>query len=193
MAAQEDRTLSRPQLQTFYNLIGQIDPIAFDAALCQWLNAHEGNLPRDLALDGKVLRGTKDIEGRRLALVALIEKRSQRLVAQQPLRIIQDDKESKQEGELTAARHLLAAVPSLEGATVTGDAMFARTDIAQAIVQEKGGDYLLALKDNNPTLHEQSAQAFESRHPGAALPFFGPASRSATTADTSNGKCGCCP
>ena len=202
-----------PSYSAFYNLLGQIDTSAFDAALCQWLNAHEGDLPRDLALDGKVLRGTKDMDGKRLALVALIEKNTQRLVAQQPMRVIKDNDKSKQEGELTAARRLLKEVPSLEGATVTGDAMLLRAaprrsplrcapgqpcglavsparltrkDIVKSIVQEKGGEYLLAIKDNNSTLYKQIQRAFEGNQPGAVVPFFSKAPKSERTAGTSN-------
>lgn len=151
-----------PSYNAYYNLIGQMDAAAFDEALCEWLNAREGQLPRDLALDGKVLRGTDNGQGRRLALIGLIENRSRRMVAQQPARIIEQDEGSKQEGELTAARRLLRKVPALDNAVVTGDAMFARADIAQSIVQDKGGDYLLALKDNNPTLAQEVRERFDA-------------------------------
>lgn len=152
---------THPCYNAFYNLLGKMDAAAFDAALCGWLGQREGILPRDLALDGKVLRGTGDGEGKRLGLVALIERRSQRPVAQQAARVVPGDDGSKQEGELTAARRLLRESPPLDNAVVTGDAMFARTDVAHAIVQEKGGDYLLALKDNNPTLAAEVARRFE--------------------------------
>ena len=86
-------------------------------------------------------------------------------------------KDSKHEGELTAARHLLEQVPALDHAAITGDAMFARSDIAQSIVQDKGGDYVLALKDNNPTLAEEVRQRFDTAihgtQVGRELPFFG--------------------
>jgi hypothetical protein len=150
-----------PSYNAYYNLIGKMDAAAFDAALCQWLNGHDGLLPRDLALDGKVLRGTDDGDGHRLCLIALIENRTQRPVAQQPARVIAGDDKSKQEGELTAGRRLLGEIPALDNAVVTADAMFARADIARTIVQDKGGDYLLALKDNNPILAGQVTKRFD--------------------------------
>jgi hypothetical protein len=173
-----------PSYNAYYNLIGQMDAAGFDAALCKWLSAHDGSLPRDLALDGKVLCGTADGDGHRLALIALIEKQTQRLVAQQPTQVIHGDTGSKQEGELTAARRLLQGVPALDHATITGDAMFTRGDIAQTIVQDKGGDYLLALKDNNPTLAAEVCQRFEKAvqqpargkvNAAQERPFFGKA------------------
>jgi hypothetical protein len=173
-----------PGYSAYYNLIGQMDAEAFDGALCRWFEEREGCLPKDLALDGKVLRGTADGEGRRLTLIALVEKHTQRPVAQQAARVLQGDQDSKQEGELTAARRLLENLPGLDNAVVTADAMFARTDIAQSIVMDKGGNYVLALKDNNPTLHAQAKAAFDavvggSRRPQSPIaappPFFGKA------------------
>jgi hypothetical protein len=165
-----------PAYNAYYNLIGQMDVEGFDTALCAWLARHEGALPKDLALDGKVLRGSADKNGRRLNLIALIENQTQRPVAQKPTRLIADNEKSKQEGELTAARRLLRAAPALDNAVITADAAFTRGDIAQSIVMEKGGDYLLALKDNNPKLHQQVKDTFEqSDQPGRARPLFGKA------------------
>ena len=163
-----------PSYNAYYNLIGQMDAPGFDAALCAWLSARDGSLPRDLALDGKVLRGSADGSGHQLALIALIENANQRLIAQQPKRVIPADEHSKQEGELTAARRLLRESPPLDHAVITADAMFTRADIAQSIVQGKGGDYLLALKDNNPTLAAQVQQRFEQAGTSstAEKPFF---------------------
>jgi len=56
----------------------------------------------------------------------------------------------------------LQQVPALDHAVITGDAMFTRGDIAQSIVADKGGDYLLALKDNNPTLAEEVRARFDA-------------------------------
>jgi hypothetical protein len=186
-----------PSYKAYYNLIGKMDATAFDTALCQWLNAREGSLPRDLALDGKVLRGTADAGGRRLALIALIENKTQRLVAQQPARILPDNGGSKQEGELTAARRLLRQAPALDNAVVTGDAMFTRADIAQTIVRDKGGDYLLAIKDNNPTLAAQVRGRFEAANapcgPGGEPPLFGGERWRTSTAGSKCARPGCCP
>lgn len=185
-----------PSYNAHYNLIGQMDAEAFDAAMCEWFSRHEGALPSDLALDGKVLRGTKDRSGRRLELIALIENKTQRPVAQQAARVLGEGEAQKQEGELTAARRLLKAVPSLEGATVTADALFTHRDIAQSIVQDKGGDYVSAVKANQPKLHAQVKQSFAaatSGKPGSMPPFFGRARSKKLTTASSNAASACCP
>ena len=162
-----------PSYSVYYNLIGQMDAAAFDAALCAWMSARQGNLPRDLAIDGKVLRGTRDANGLKLELIALIENKTQRLVAQEAAEVISGSDEHKQEGELTAARRLLAGLPGIEGTTISGDALLSVDDVAHTIVQDKGGEYVLAVKANQPTMLEQIQAAFAARHAGAATPFFG--------------------
>ena len=55
--------------------------------------------------------------------------------------------------EITAIPQLLKLL-DIAGATVTIDAMGCQKDIADQIV-EQGGDYVPAVKDNQPTLHEE--------------------------------------
>lgn len=162
-----------PSYNAYYNLIRQMDARAFDSAISQWLNARDGILPRDLAIDGKVLRGTTDAKGFKLELIALVENKNQRLVGQAAAEVLSEADTDKQEGELTAARRLLRETPTLEGATVTADALYTVGDIAHTIVQEKGGDYILAVKGNQPALHKHVQSAFASSHPGAPRPLFG--------------------
>ncbi len=62
------------------------------------------------------------------------------------------------ENEIVAIPRLLKLI-DLRGATVTIDAMGCQTAIAAAIVEE-GGDYILQVKDNHPTLRRQIAGFF---------------------------------
>ena len=57
--------------------------------------------------------------------------------------------------EINAIPDLLAQL-ELAGAVVTIDAMGCQKSVAQAIVKQEA-DYVLALKDNHPTLHEEVA------------------------------------
>ena len=78
------------------------------------------------------------------------------------------------ENEITAIPELLALL-SLKGAIVTIDAIGCQKKIAAAI-REKGADYLLALKENQPTLHrdvtdfliEQRAVGFQDCAAGSS-------------------------
>ncbi|MFL9989737.1 ISAs1 family transposase, partial [Paraburkholderia sediminicola] len=62
--------------------------------------------------------------------------------------------------EITAIPELLEAL-QLKGAIVTIDAMGCQRDIARRIV-EAGADYVLAVKENQPTLHRRIREAFEA-------------------------------
>jgi len=60
--------------------------------------------------------------------------------------------------EITASADVLALL-LLTGVVVTGDAMFTQHAIAETIV-EAGNDYLLVVKENQPTLHDEIATLF---------------------------------
>jgi predicted transposase YbfD/YdcC len=55
---------------------------------------------------------------------------------------------------------LFRIVLELRGATVTIDAMGCQREIAETILAG-GGDYLLAVKDNQPTLHQDLQTTFD--------------------------------
>ena len=64
------------------------------------------------------------------------------------------------------ATPLLLERLALAGALVTMDAMGCQTRIAQAIL-DRGGDYLLAIKDNHSNLHDEIRRLFDD--PGTRL------------------------
>src|ERR1043166_8555741 len=72
--------------------------------------------------------------------------------------------------EITAIPKLLALL-DLHGALVTVDAMGCQKEIAEQII-EQGGDYVLAVKENQPTLHTQIEQlddaAWAKDYPGVS-------------------------
>jgi predicted transposase YbfD/YdcC len=65
--------------------------------------------------------------------------------------------------EITAALALLKSLP-LDGAVVTGDAEFCQRAICSA-VRDQGGDYLFAVKANQPGLMADIAVAFGDAFP----------------------------
>ena len=67
--------------------------------------------------------------------------------------------------EHKAALELLGVLP-LEGKVITGDAMFTHRDVCSAVI-DGGGDYVLPVKENQPTLSRDIAAAFAE--PGAGL------------------------
>ena len=106
---------------------------------------------KQIAIDGKTLRGSGTSKLGPLHLVSA-------WAAANPLSLGQVAVDGKS-NEITAIPRLLDIL-DVEGALVTIDAMGCQKDIAAAI-RAKKGDYLLTVKDNQPTLLEDIQQCFE--------------------------------
>jgi hypothetical protein len=139
-----------PCVATLHRVFKALDVAAFEQALGGWL-AQTGVAPTDaLALDGKTLRGIhgEDIPG--VHLVAAYAHAAQTVLGQ-----LQAAGKGQ---ELAAAEHLLDQLP-LAGRLVTGDALLTQRTVAERIVA-RGGDYLLPVKDNQPSLRAELEGAF---------------------------------
>lgn len=68
------------------------------------------------------------------------------------------------EGELTIAATVLAQLP-LAGRLLTGDAQYCQRTLCQQVV-ERGGDYLVTVKENQPDLFGEIALLFDQPPPG---------------------------
>jgi hypothetical protein len=84
---------------------------------------------------------------------------------------------AKKENEIPAARRLLARIP-ITGRLVSLDAMHTQHQTAGQVVIDAGADYLLTLKDNQPTLLETAQtlvpSAFFPSGPGGTQQTDGP-------------------
>lgn len=129
-----------PSYSVFYQVLKRMDAEEFARRLCAWLQAAAGTLPAALALDGKMIRD-------QIGLITLAEHEDGSPYAM----ALMDQKEGTERCELSAAQELLETLPALDGKTITGDALHCQKETARIIV-EKGGDYLLQLKANQPTL-----------------------------------------
>lgn len=130
-----------PNASALGKVFRRLDVAALEAALSAWL-AGRGADTGHLALDGKTLRGSADgdVPGRHL--VAAYATAHAAVVGQ--LEVARTTNEHK------AALQLLGVLP-LAGRVVTADAMFTHRDVCDTITHA-GGDYLLAVKDNQGTL-----------------------------------------
>src|SRR5712692_8077961 len=128
----------------------RLDVAAFEAVLGAWLQ-QTGVAPTDpLAVDGKTLRG---LHGGQIPGVHLVSAYTHEAGA-----IVAQLRTAGKGQELAAAKTVLAQVP-LVGRLVTTDALLTQREIAQQVV-DGGGDYLLPVKDNQPSLRADLAEAF---------------------------------
>jgi DDE_Tnp_1-associated/Domain of unknown function (DUF4338) len=146
-----------PGYDVFYQVLTRMDPEAFAALLAGWLQARAGTLPAALALDGKMIR---DHIG--LLTLARHEDGAPHALA------VYDQKENTPRCEQTAAAALLDKLPALDGQLLTADPLHCQRGLARTIV-EKGGDYLLQIKGNQPRLLGQ-AQKFDALQGTPFLP-----------------------
>ena len=108
---------------------------------------------KHIALDGKTGRGSVDYANGKSAIHTL-----NAWCVESGIVIGQMDVEEKT-NEITAAPELLKLL-DIRGATVTMDAMGCQTEIASAVIKG-GGNYLLAVKENQPSLYHDIETAFK--------------------------------
>ena len=135
-----------PSHDTLSDVLGRIDPVAFQTAFTAWATAAlPGLAGEQVCVDGKAVRGSRDGANPAVHLVSAFAGRARWVLAQQAV--------AEKANEITAIPDLLGLL-DLRGAVVSIDAMGCQKAIAQTIV-EAGADYVLALKDNHPTLCEE--------------------------------------
>jgi hypothetical protein len=130
-----------------------LDPDQFRAAFQRFMMAFAKQCQGVVAIDGKVLRRSFDRASRKSPLhMVSAWGCEQRMVLAQ---VATDTKSN----EITAVPKLLAML-SLQGTIVTADALNCQRSIAEQIVNQ-GGNYALALKENQPTLHADVVLLFD--------------------------------
>jgi Transposase DDE domain len=139
------REVRRPKKTTFTRVLHEVDDDVVERVLLRWQDQILGP-PQDriVIFDGKKIRhggveivNAVDSQGRFLGSVVTESKSN----------------------EIPAARQLLDG-QDLLGKIGVGDALHTQTERAQQIVFEKGGDYLLTVKGNQPTLQKNLETLF---------------------------------
>ena len=152
-----------PSHDTFSRIFRLLDPEQFSGCFGRFMArfAAEHGV---IAIDGKVSRRSFDRASGKSALhMVSAWGCEERLVLAQ---VATDTKSN----EITAVPKLLAML-SLKGSIVTVDALNCQRAIAQQIV-DQGGDYALALKGNQGSLHADIRDFLDD--PGTPVPSSGP-------------------
>jgi len=137
-----------PCQDTFERVFARLDPDAFERCFMSWAAALAESSGGELvAIDGKKIRRSFAHAWDHSTATHLVSA----FVHENATVLGQLSVDCK-ENEIVAIPRLLELL-DLAGATVTIDAMGCQCEIAGKIV-ENGGDYVLAVKDNQPTLHD---------------------------------------
>jgi len=135
-----------PSHDTFSRVFRLLDPTAFAGCFTAFMQRFADTLQGVVAIDGKTLRRSFDRASSQSPLHMLHAwSAEQRLLLGQ---LAVDGKSN----EITAVPKLLELL-TLKGCIVTADALNCQRAIAAKVI-ERGGDYVLALKGNQGSLHE---------------------------------------
>lgn len=141
-----------PSHDTFNRVFALLQPSTLQEVLLPWVGERRGLPGEWIHLDGKTLRGTR-CKRQKLKALHVVSA----WAGQTGLTLGQVAVDTKS-NEITALPQLLDLL-DLQDKIVTIDAMGCQTELAQAIV-EGGGDYVLAVKGNQPTLHTALQDTF---------------------------------
>ena len=134
-------------------MFAALDARRFEACFIRWMSALIPTLTGQIvAIDGKTVRRSYERGQRPIHLVSAYGTGLGAVLGQV--------RTAGKSNEITAIPELPEAL-ELKGAIVTIDAMGCQRNIARRIV-EAGADYVLAVKENQPTLHRRICNAFEA-------------------------------
>jgi type II secretory pathway component PulL len=137
-----------PSDSTFFRVINQVDAAHFEQIVGAWLVEQEISVLARLAVDGKVLRGSRRGDGKPLQLLSAVSHRLRLTLAQVPI--------EEKSNEIPALQPLLRSLPNLEGSLITADAMHCQQESSRFVTQELGADYLWGLKGNQSGVLEKA-------------------------------------
>jgi predicted transposase YbfD/YdcC len=142
-----------PCHDTFGRVFARLDPVELEQCFLAWVRSVTGELAAQVvAIDGKTLRRSHDrAHGKPAVHLVSAWATASRLVLGQVA-------VAAKSNEITAIPALLRLL-DLHDCTVTIDAMGCQTAIARQI-RAQGADYVLALKQNQPTLAAEVADCF---------------------------------
>lgn len=144
-----------PSYDTFWWLLVRLDPSQTEMLFCQWSATLSKNEIEDLiAIDGKRVRGASNKKNQPNSVLHMVSAWS----SGRGLVLGQVKTEAKS-NEITAIPALIQSL-DIKGATITIDAMGCQKEIARVII-EKGANYVLMVKDNQPKLLDEIQNYFE--------------------------------
>lgn len=145
-----------PSDDTLRRFFRTLDPDVFRDRFMAWVKTLRA-LPEAsvIAIDGKTSRRSHDGEMAALHLVSTFASEARLVLGQQ--------KTAEKSNEITAIPELLDLL-DIAGHIITIDAMGTQKAIAAKII-DKGADYVLALKGNQGTLHDDVRLFFEQMPP----------------------------
>ena len=149
---------------TFSRVFNLLDAAVFEACFIKWMQHLCPSVAGQvIPIDGKSVRRSHDGEQRMAHLVSAWHTAAGVVLGQV--------KTAEKSNEITAIPELLDAL-NIEGATITIDAMGCQHTIIEKIIDKKA-DYIVAVKDNQPTMAQAIKEWFAAADAGTLdRPFW---------------------
>ena len=140
-----------PSDDTFRRVFHTLDTPEFLVCVRNWMHRFSPKEAGHIALDGKTLCGSGNEQRSPLQRVSAWGVRNRLVLGQAVV--------PEGSNEITAMKELLGLM-DLDGATVTIDALGCQHEIVETI-RDRGADFLVSVKGNQPTLQEKVQNHFE--------------------------------
>lgn len=146
-----------PKLDCFRDLLMKLDPAGLEQVLTKWIQeALKLELNPDelvvTSIDGKTLCGTLRSFQKAIHLLSAVDHQTGYVLSQGQV----DDKTNEHKAALEFLKQLV-----VKGTVIVGDAMFCQRDLCQQVLDAEG-DYLVAVKENQPEIHREIALEFNA-------------------------------
>lgn len=137
---EKDGRYHPPSDSTFQRVLTRVDAAAVAGIIGRWLAQQEIGALAQLAVDGKVLRGSGRHDGKPLQLLSAVTHHLRLTLDQLAI--------EEKSNEIPALMPLLKKLDLPPGVLITADAMHCQQESSRFVTQELGGDYLWGLKGN---------------------------------------------
>ena len=165
-----------PSETTFARVWGRIDPEEFKDCFSQWTKqVHAKTEGEIISIDGKTVRGSKSEGHKPIHMISAWATEQELVLGQMCV--------EEKTNEIPTVPLLLDLL-DISGCIVTADAMSCQREIAKKITDGKG-DYVLSLKENQPTLYEYAETYFKD---ALEHPQWYPEMTSCETVDKGHGR-----
>jgi hypothetical protein len=151
----EDERYYPPSDSTFQRVLNRIDAAALASIIGGWLAEQEIGALAQLAVDGKVLRGSGRHDGKPLQLLSAVTHQLRLTLDQVAI--------EEKSNEIPALKPLLKKLNLPPGTLITADALHCQQHSARFITQELGGDYLFGLKGNQSGILDKAQRLLTQR------------------------------
>ena len=145
---EKDGRYHPPSDTTFQRVLKKLDAPRLASIIGAWLGEQEAGAVLQLAVDGKVLRGSGRRDGKPLQLLSAVTHHLRLTLDQMAI--------AEKSNEIPALKPLLEKIKPPPGVLITADALHCQQESARFITQELGGDYLFGLKGNQSGILEKA-------------------------------------